>query len=96
MFRPKEVLVGYSSSCHTPPSGAVASVESARPPPSPALECHDVGCDEYGSMESLRAVDNGAIRGPGLVNAVEHASSIATYAAHVAPGRGHPAPLPSE
>ncbi len=71
-------------------------MESARPPPSPALECHDVGYDEYGSMESLRAVDDGAIRGPGLVNVVELASSIATYAARVAAAATPPRCPPSD
>ncbi len=34
-------------------------------------------------MEDQRAIDNGAIRGPGLVDVVELASSIAVYAARV-------------
>ncbi len=32
---------------------------------------HDVGYDAYGSMASQRAVDDGAVRGPGLVDVVE-------------------------
>ncbi len=43
-----------------------------------------IGYDEHGSMENQRAVDNGAIMGPGLVDVVELASSIVTYAARVA------------
>ncbi len=58
-------------------------------------ECHDVSFDEYGSMESQRTIDDGAIRGPGLVDVVELASSIATYAARVA-AAATPPPLPSE
>ncbi len=58
-------------------------------------ECHDVGYDEYGSMESQRAIDDGAIRGQGLVHVVELASSIATYAARVA-SAATPPWLPSE
>jgi hypothetical protein len=58
-------------------------------------ECHDVGYYEHGSMESQRAIDDGAIRGPGLVHVVELASSIATYAARFA-AAATPPPLPSE
>jgi hypothetical protein len=58
-------------------------------------EYHDVVYDEYGSMESQRAIDNGAIRGPGIVNVVELASSIATYAVRVA-AAAVPPPLPYE
>jgi hypothetical protein len=47
-------------------------------------EYHDVGYDEYGSMESQRAIDDGAIRGQGLVDVVMLASSITTYATRVA------------
>jgi hypothetical protein len=56
--------------------------------------CHDIGYDEYGSMESQHAVDDGNIRGPGLVDVVELASSIATYAVRVAAEATLP-PLPS-
>ena len=58
-------------------------------------EYHDVGYDEYGSMESQRAVDDGCVAGPGLVDVVELASSIATYAARIA-AEATPPPLPSE
>jgi hypothetical protein len=58
-------------------------------------ECQDVDYDEYGSMESQRAIDDGAIRGPSLVDAVEPASSIATYAVRVA-AAATPPPLPSK
>jgi hypothetical protein len=59
-------------------------------------ECHDMGydSDEYGSMESQRAVDDGTIVGPGLVDVVELATSIATYAGSVA-AEATPPPLPS-
>jgi hypothetical protein len=52
-------------------------------------ECHNIGYDEYGSMESQRAIDDGAIRWQGLVNV------IATYAARVA-AAVTPPPLPSK
>ncbi len=58
-------------------------------------ERHDVGYDEYVSMESQRSIDDDAIRGPGLVDVVELASSIAAYAARVA-AAATPPPLPSE
>ena len=58
-------------------------------------EYHDVGYDEYGSMESQRAIDDGSVAGPGLVDVVELASSIATYAARIA-AEATPPPLPSE
>jgi hypothetical protein len=47
-------------------------------------ESYDVGYDAYGSMESQRAVDDGAIVGPGLVNVVKLAASITTYVERVA------------
>ncbi len=47
-------------------------------------ESHDLGYDEYCSMKSQRAVDDGDIRGQGLVDVVELAASIATYAGRVA------------
>jgi hypothetical protein len=37
-----------------------------------------MGYGKYGSMESQRAVDDGDIVGPGLVDVVELASSITT------------------
>jgi hypothetical protein len=47
-------------------------------------------------MESQRAtVDDGDIRGPGLVDVVELAASIAAYAGRVAAEATSP-PLPSE
>ncbi len=46
-------------------------------------------------MESQRAVDDGDIRGPGLVDVVELAASIATYAGHVA-AKATPPPLHSK
>jgi hypothetical protein len=46
-------------------------------------------------MESQCAINNGAIRGPGLVDDVELASSLQAYAAHVA-AEAIPPPLPSE
>jgi hypothetical protein len=58
-------------------------------------ECHDVGYDEYVSMESQRAINDGAIRGAGLVDVVELASSNAAYAARIA-AAATPPPLPSE
>ncbi len=58
-------------------------------------ESYDVGYDEYGSMESQRAVDDSAIVGPGLVDVVELAASIATYAGRVA-ASATPPQLPSE
>ncbi len=58
-------------------------------------ECHDIGYDEYGSIESQRAADDGAVNGPGLVDVVQLASSIATYAGSVAAEATPPA-LPSE
>jgi hypothetical protein len=47
-------------------------------------EYHDLGYDEHGSMESQRAVDDGSVNGPGIVDVVEIASSIATYAGRIA------------
>jgi hypothetical protein len=58
-------------------------------------ECHGVGNDEYGSMESQRSIDDDAIRGQGLVDVVELTSNIAAYAARVA-AAATPPPLPSE
>jgi hypothetical protein len=58
-------------------------------------ESYDVGYDAYGSMESQRAVDDSAIVGPGLVEVVELAASIATYAWRVA-ALATPPQLPSE
>jgi hypothetical protein len=58
-------------------------------------ESYDVGYDAYVSMESQRAVDDGAIVGQGLVNVVELAASIATYAGRVA-ASATPPQLPSE
>jgi hypothetical protein len=46
-------------------------------------------------MESQRAIDDGAIRGPGLVDVVELACSVATYAARVASAATPVPPLPS-
>jgi hypothetical protein len=46
-------------------------------------------------MESQRAVNDGAIVGLGLVNVVELAASIATYAGRVA-ASATPPQLPSE
>jgi hypothetical protein len=45
-------------------------------------------------MESQRAVDDGAIVGPGLVDVVELAASIVTYAGRVA-ASATPPQLPS-
>jgi hypothetical protein len=58
-------------------------------------KCHDVCYNEYGSMESQRAINDGAIRGQGLLDIVELASSIATYEARVA-AKSIPPPVPSE
>ncbi len=58
-------------------------------------ESYDVGYDAYGSMESQRAVDDGAIVGPGLIDVVELAASIATYAGRVS-ASATPPQMPSE
>jgi hypothetical protein len=58
-------------------------------------ESYYFGYDEYGSMESQRAVDDCSIVGPGLINVVELAASIATYAGRVA-SAATPPQLPSE
>ncbi len=58
-------------------------------------ESYDVGYDEYGSMESQRAVDDGAIVGAGLIDVVEFAASIVTYAGRVA-AEATPPQLPSK
>jgi hypothetical protein len=55
---------------------------------------YSVGYDEYGCMESQLAINDGAVRGQGLVDVVELASSIAAYAARVA-AAATPPPLPS-
>ncbi len=60
-----------------------------------ATNWHEVGYDEYDSMARQRAVDDGAVRGPGLVDVVALACGIAAYAASVA-GEAVPPPLPSE
>jgi hypothetical protein len=57
-------------------------------------EYYDICYDEYCSMESQSTVDNDAIVGQGLVDVVELATSIATYAAPVATEATRP-PLPS-
>jgi hypothetical protein len=51
-------------------------------------------CAGLVARPSQRAIDSGAIRGPGLVD-VELASCIAAYAARVA-AEAIPPPLPSE
>ncbi len=58
-------------------------------------ESYGIGYDEYGSMESQHAVDDGAIVGPGLIDVVELAASITTYAGSVA-AKATPRHLPSK